>query len=178
MSCHQTLTDYPAIRLWKNDCGAVEIQWFVRLGQSKHVSRMLKKARLLTRPTPARLDAPFPKQGRSERSLIRGGWDDPNCAQLSHPPSHWHAETCPQPERGPSKSQYLYSGSGQAALYCAHRATTASSWGLCEQEGRLATPPHPSEAARCARRGDPSQPLRPFLSILLDRERLVLLKDL
>ena len=29
--------------------------------------RMLKKARLLTRPTPARQDAPFRGQGRSER---------------------------------------------------------------------------------------------------------------
>jgi hypothetical protein len=29
--------------------------------------RMLKKARLLTRPTLARLDAPYPMQGRSER---------------------------------------------------------------------------------------------------------------
>ena len=29
--------------------------------------RMLKKARLLTRPTLARRDAPCPKQGRSER---------------------------------------------------------------------------------------------------------------
>ena len=28
----------------------------------------------------------------------------------------------------------------EAALHCAHRATTASSWGLCEQEGHLATP--------------------------------------
>ena len=27
--------------------------------------RMLKKARYLTRPTPARRDAPFPKQGRN-----------------------------------------------------------------------------------------------------------------
>ena len=60
---------------------------------------MFKKARLLTRPTlaatsPARpesaktasspRDAPCPKQGRSERSLttlLRGGWDDPNCAR-------------------------------------------------------------------------------------------------
>jgi hypothetical protein len=31
-------------------------------------------------------------------------------------------------------------GVAEAALYCAHRATTASSWGLCEQEGHLATP--------------------------------------
>src|SRR5437870_12634624 len=62
-----------------------------------HSRRMLKKARLLTRPTlavisPARpesaktaslpRDAPYPMQGRSELSLlIRGGWDDPNCAR-------------------------------------------------------------------------------------------------
>jgi hypothetical protein len=30
----------------------------------------------------------------------------------------------------------LLRGSSQAVLHCAHRATTASSWGLCEQEGR------------------------------------------
>jgi len=37
---------------------------------------MLKKARLLTRPTLARRDAPFPKQGRSELSLgwLRWSW--------------------------------------------------------------------------------------------------------
>ena len=43
--------------------------------------RMLKKARLLTRPTLARRDAPGPKQGRSVYHLLRGGWDDPNCAR-------------------------------------------------------------------------------------------------
>ena len=32
----------------------------------RYVSGMLKKARLLTRPTLARRDAPCPKQGRSE----------------------------------------------------------------------------------------------------------------
>jgi hypothetical protein len=43
---------------------------------------MLKKAGLLTRPTLARRDAPFPKQGRSALSLyLWGGWDDPNCAR-------------------------------------------------------------------------------------------------
>jgi hypothetical protein len=35
--------------------------------RSKRPRRMLKKARLLTRPTLARQDAPFPNQGRSER---------------------------------------------------------------------------------------------------------------
>ena len=38
----------------------------------------------------------------------------------------------------------LSRGVAEAALYCAHRATTASSWGLCEQEGHLATPSLPS----------------------------------
>ena len=35
----------------------------------------------------------------------------------------------------------LFRGTAEAALYCAHRATTVSSWGLCEQEGHLAAPP-------------------------------------
>jgi hypothetical protein len=30
-----------------------------------------------------------------------------HCAQLSHPPTHWHAETCPYPGRGPSYFLYL-----------------------------------------------------------------------
>src|SRR5712692_11793577 len=37
-------------------------------------------------------------------------------------------------------SKHLLRGMAKAALYCAHRATTASSWGLCEQEGHLAAP--------------------------------------
>src|SRR5207244_13574686 len=38
---------------------------------------------------------------RPQRTItIRGGWDDPNCAQCSHPPTHWHAETCHLPGRG------------------------------------------------------------------------------
>jgi hypothetical protein len=51
---------------------------------AEHSCRMLKKAGLLTHPTPARQDAPCPRQGRSKRSLttlLRGGWDDPNCAR-------------------------------------------------------------------------------------------------
>ena len=35
----------------------------------------------------------------------------------------------------------LSRGVAEVALYCAHRATTASPWGLCEQEGHLAAPP-------------------------------------
>jgi hypothetical protein len=39
-------------------------------------------------------------------------------------------------------------GVAEAALHCAHRATTASSWGLCEQEGHLAALPHLSKFVR------------------------------
>jgi hypothetical protein len=39
--------------------------------------RMLKKFRYLTHPTPARQDAPFRRQGRSDLSLIKGGLVDP-----------------------------------------------------------------------------------------------------
>jgi len=57
---------------------------------------MLKQARLLTRPTPAAtspahpesaktvsmpMDASYPKQSAVNVHLIRGGWDDPNCAR-------------------------------------------------------------------------------------------------
>jgi len=39
-----------------------------RLGEREHtIHSMLKKARLLTRPTLARRDAPYPMQGCSER---------------------------------------------------------------------------------------------------------------
>jgi hypothetical protein len=42
----------------------------------KHFCRMLKKARLLTRPTLARRDAPFPKQGRSSEADPRFTFHD------------------------------------------------------------------------------------------------------
>ena len=35
-------------------------------------------------------------------------------------------------------------GVAEAALYCAHRTSTASSCAFCEQEGHLAAPPRPS----------------------------------
>ena len=37
------------------------------------------------------------------------------------------------------------------ALHCAHRATTASSWGLCEQEGHLSAP-RPLQACSLSQR--------------------------
>ena len=42
------------------------------------------------------------QQGCATYHFMKGGWDDPNCAQRSHPPTQWHAETCHLPRRGPS----------------------------------------------------------------------------
>src|SRR5437879_3675009 len=101
-----------------------------------HSRRMLKKARLLTRPTLARRDAPYPMQGRSELSLlIRGGWDDPNCAQYSPHPA------LSAPRRALSRARAFWfsplrpQGSSQTVLHCAHRGSTFRSCGLGEQEG-------------------------------------------
>ena len=52
----------------------------------------------------------------------------------------------------------LFRGVAKAALYCAHRTSTVSSCAFCEQEGHLAAPSHPSEAARCASKEDHQAP--------------------
>ena len=139
---------------------------------AEHSHRILKKAGLLTHPTPARQDAPCPRQGRSKRSLttlLRGGWDDPNCARHSHPPTHWHAETCHLPWRGPSDFLYLswrewprlpFTGHIERAhSYRARSVSKKGTWPLL---------PHLSQAARCASTGGrPSYPTS-FFSILLE----------
>src|SRR5262249_51698164 len=68
---------------------------------------------------------------------------------------------------------------GQASrLHCAHRATTVLSWGLCEQEGWLAAPSHPSERARASSRRTARLPsllplrLMPHLTRCYDRFRV------
>jgi hypothetical protein len=97
---------------------------------------MLKKARLLTRPTLARRDAPCPKQGRSEQSKMV----HPSllvCVEL------WWLKRVPA-ARWVWPFQFsppLFRGVAEAALYCAHRTSTVSSCAFCEQEGHLATPP-------------------------------------
>ena len=48
----------------------------------------------------------------------------------------------------------LSSGVAEVAFYCAHRATTASPWGLCEHEGTWPLLPRPSEPARPAENCD------------------------
>jgi len=47
----------------------------------------------------------------------------------------------------------LFWGEAKDALYCAHRATTVSSWGLCEQKGHLASPPPPFYSCRSTASG-------------------------
>ena len=55
----------------------------------------------------------------------------------------------------------IHRGVAKAALYCVHRATTASSWGLCEQEGHLAAPLPFSAPAAKGQQGCRSYPLCP-----------------
>jgi hypothetical protein len=139
---------------------------------------MLEKARLLTRPTLAVIspahpesaktdsslwDAPCPKQGRTNYHFIRGGWDDPNCAQRSHPPTHWHAETCHLPGRGPSGfPHFALRGAarlsftariGRAPFYRARSASTKDS---------LAVPPPALLRPRVARARGSSQATPPL----------------
>ena len=127
---------------------------------------MLKKFRLLTRPTLARQDAPYPNKTAGERSfstLLMGGWDDPNCAHRSHPPTHWHAVTCHLPRRGPSGFPHFAHGGaarlsftariGRALLYRARSAST--------KDG-LAAPPPVLLKPRVARARGSSQPPRPL----------------
>ena len=47
-------------RLRKNYCGIGIIQRIARLGQQENTEQDAEKAALLTHPTPARRDAPFP----------------------------------------------------------------------------------------------------------------------
>jgi len=54
-------------KLRKNSVCTPEFYWSARLGQQDHMTQDAQKGDLLTRPTPARQDTPFPRQGRSER---------------------------------------------------------------------------------------------------------------
>src|SRR4026209_1608032 len=57
-------------------------------------SRMLKKATFSpAQPWRAKTRLVSSKAAASYH-FIWGGWDDSNCARRSHPPAHWHAETC------------------------------------------------------------------------------------
>ena len=125
-------------------------------------------ARLLTRPTLARRDAPSPKQGRSELSLLRGGWDNPNCGIiLTRPPTGTpRRATCPG--EGLQISYAFLGGSGRGCPQLRTSTSTVSPCAFCEQGGHLAAP-YPSFSSRALREhGDrPSHPTS-FFSILLN----------
>ena len=128
---------------------------------------MLKKARLLTHPTLARRDAPYPKQGRSELSLHTGVGGMILTARdvLTRPPTGTSRRAICQDEG--LLIPHLPGGSRQIVLHCAHRATTASSWGLCEQRTvclfpRIILKPRVARALRS------SQLPSPFFNILLE----------
>ena len=58
--------------------------------------------------------------------------------------------------------KHLLKGVVEVALYCAHRATTALSWGLCEQGGHLTASFHlPSKFASFPILGERLIPFRP-----------------
>ena len=97
----------------------------------EHQRRMLKKARLLTRPTQARRDAPFPKQGRNERpTMVLQA-----CSNVLTYDDSTESHTA-RVERGPSKSLYLSLGQWPSLPFTArieraqfHRARSASKKG-------------------------------------------------
>jgi hypothetical protein len=137
----------------------------------KHSRRMLKQARRLTRPTPARQDAPFRGQGRSERpeivlpgSFVYGilrmtRMSPPLRAALS--PAHPLArrDVPVAQARALQFSHFSLEGNSQTVLHCAHRTSTVSSCAFCEQEGWSGDSlSYPSEAARCASTEDHQVP--------------------
>ena len=120
-------------------------------------------ARFLTRPTLARRDAPFPKQGRSERLKMI-------LPKLARVPCPWDgsdesptARVVPIPDfisKGSLVDPRLRASNEHILIVRVPRAG-----------GRLGCPSHPSEGARCASTGDsPDHPpslLAGFFSILL-----------
>ena len=102
---------------------------------AEHSRRVLKKARLLTRPTLARQDAPCP----SEAAASNQRWFFQACLCMlscggsnESPAARW--------VRPFQFSPPLFRGVAEGALYCAHRTSTVSSCAFCEQEGHLAAP--------------------------------------
>jgi len=87
---------------------------------------MLKKARLLTRPTLAVISPSHPESAKTASSPR-----DAPCPKQGH-------------SGKPSNSSYLsiplLRGAAKAALNCAHRTSTVSSCAFCEQGGHLAAP--------------------------------------
>ena len=93
-----------------------------------------------------------------------------HCARFSYPPyppiaSQSISRDVPVIRaRALQFSKPVFRGVSEAARYCTHRATTASSGGLCEQEGHLAAPsPSCKGRASCANTGDQQAAAPPVL---------------
>ena len=90
-------------RLRKNHFGTAELRWPAHWGQQENAPAGCSKRPDFSPAQPWRAETRLvPSKAAASYHLIRGGWDYPNCAQRSHPPTHWHAETCHLPGRGPS----------------------------------------------------------------------------
>ena len=133
--------------------------------------RVLKKLIVLTHPTPAATppahpesaetassprDAPYPMipcKAAANYCLIRGGWDDPNCAR---------------PTRASLSTSLL--GVAKTALNCAHRtiymlppSLLVISLGMgADRSSTARVQRGPSEAARCASTEDHQAPSLPL----------------
>ena len=124
----------------------------------------------------------FPNKAATNCHFIRGGWDDPNCARCSHPPTHWQIfftrpalrllcnrfpKTCHLPGRGPSDSPTSPEGVGRLFFTARIERPPLYRGGSASKKNGLPTPSHPSEAARCASKGIVPATPSPFFSILL-----------
>jgi hypothetical protein len=102
--------------------------------------------------------------------LLRGGWDDPNCAHYSTHPALSAPRRALSRARAFQFSLPLFRGVAKAALDCAHRTSTDSPCAFCEQGGHLATPASSFGGRALREHGDrPSYPTS-FFSILLMKE--------
>src|SRR5205823_4330446 len=138
---------------------------------------MLKKANVLTRPTPARRDAPYPRRGRISIHF-RGGWDDPNCSSASRAPSNLaavlragglaasdcarHHPLQSEKQRVPGTPSTSFTQGGGRLGWPSLRAST-------EHSIRLGPEPINPE---CAVREHNGQPCRPALPTLRQLRRL------
>jgi len=111
-------------------------------------SRMLKKATFSpAQPWRAKTRLVSSKAAASYH-FIWGGWDDSNCARRSHPPTHWHAETCHLPGRGPSDSPTSPEGAGRLFFTARIERPPLYRGGSASKKNGLPAPSHHSEGMR------------------------------
>ena len=140
----------------------LELQWSVRVAQQENIPAGCSKGPDFSPSQPWRLFHPpalrlprqtlhpgtrlIPSKAAANYHFIRGGWDDPTCAQLSHPPyppiaSQSISRDVPLAQARAFRFFIpLLKGVAKAALNCAHRTSTVSSCAFCEQGGHLAAP--------------------------------------